>query len=118
MIFFRLSHSDPRYGVAGNIISKEFFGDIPWKDRALYDKVDEQGTGYPYKVELSHNKKPPQLYLMADFSGVMVLVMNVFARSKDTEIDRSELKPETSLKLDVESYSINIIYRKEYETGA
>lgn len=127
MKFYRLSETSPKYGLAGNVIPHErYTSAVPWFDRALYDLIDETGSEYMYKAEVSYNKQTPALYFFDSYVDVLILLHNldiregVFNGRHQREMSKSqhsEAWPErTSKTITIRSYTVVITYREEWDT--
>lgn len=119
MKYYRLSEGHARYGVAGHVIPYNQWLNIPYYDRALFDKVEEGGRGYAYKIELSHRGATPSLYYQDDYPAMVVFLsaISAQAQAKDTE-QRPVLVPKSSAVINYGVFTITITYREEWDTNS
>lgn len=115
MKFYRLSENHPKYGIAGHVIPHPAYIEIPYDDRALYDKVSESGKGFAYKLEVSKNNSTPALYYMDSFADVASLVIVACEAQGNQPAHMHGLTPKKTFDIQIELYLIKIIYRKEEE---
>lgn len=110
MKYYRLSESHPRYGIKGHVIPHHQWLNIVYYDRALFDKTDESGSEYPYKVEFSKDGATPSLYYMESFADIVMLL------SAAKIYENGIVQPEKNASIRVASYVITVTYRKEWDT--
>lgn len=115
MKFYRLSESNIKYGLVGNVIPYDVWQKIPYTDKPLYDQIDEYGRGYAYKVEVKPAGSGPMLFYLESYGDIVILLQRLADRGGVRQDKLPIVIPNTSAEVEVAMNTIKIIYRKEWQ---
>jgi hypothetical protein len=120
MKYYRLSESHPRYGLVGNVIPELEWKKLPYTERPLYDAVEEGGSGFAYKVEMSYADKSPSLFYLDSYPDIIIMASRIRSRGKNslngaTYDPTATIQPKMDQTWTCEGYTMKITYRKEWE---
>jgi hypothetical protein len=113
--FYRLSETDPRYGQTGFVIPFEAWKKIPYTDKSLYEKIDSEGSDYPYKAEVDVNGMK-NLYYLSDYEELATFFQNLQKISGDEAFKREIVMPRLSRSLSCRYLTLTITYRPQWES--
>lgn len=110
MKYYRLSEDHPMLGLTGHIIPDFQYKTVAYTDRAMYDKVNEDGKGFPYKTEVSYSSGNKSLYYLETFAEV-IKIINKACAVTNRKINDQQVRPENNFNVQIGGFTITVTFR-------